>query len=223
MVVLLLCAALWNCSYLLAPVIGPRLPADVSFVSELSADDQDGSWFFQISDLFTGVLYIVVALGTRRYFPSAVLTRLAQGALVLLGLCTLIDSRMPLDCVSTIDAGCRYLEATEQVSFEHVAHTANGTIETLCATVVLLGFGWSLRHRGRWARFGRLSLVCGVPYAVLSLILALQYVLAIPGVGVSQRVSIVVFSAFLVIFAASLPGFGSVEQVSPATDVAGPR
>jgi len=223
MVVLLLCAAVWNCSYFLAPLIGPRLPADVSFVSELSADDQDGSWFFQVSDLITGVLYIVVAVGTRRSFPSAVLTRVAQGALVLLGVCTLIDARMPLDCVSSIDAGCRYLEATEQVSFEHVAHTANGIIEALCATVVLLGFGWSLRNRGRWAQFGRLSLVCGVPFAVLSLILALQYGLGIPGVGVSQRVSIVVFSAFLVVFAACLPEFGSVTTASAFADTSRPR
>lgn len=192
---LLIAGGLTNCAFLLAPVIGVGLDPLLTFVSELSATGQPNGTVFAASDLVTGLLLASgIVAGWNQVAPIRSL-RVAQLAVLSFAICTAADAFLPLDCVASIDPTCRAAEASGSVSLRHAIHSVTGVVES--AAIITTSFAvaagtWRLR---RWAVASRLVLAAGIAQAAVSLGIALMYLTTNIGVGLLQRMSVLLFSA----------------------------
>lgn len=224
--VLTLGAALANCAWVLAPLVGGTLDPVHSLVSELGARDQPNTWFFHAGDLLAGTLAVAAALLLGRDLPRTPWLTTARMGLLVYGACTAADAFLPVDCAVTVDATCRAAEIAGQVSIQHLLHTVTGTIESTSAVLVALGAGLGLRHE--WparARFWRISALVLV---ALNAAIVVDYLTHGPGLGVVQRVSLILWSIVLAVAGWSLlrspgrprpPEVPVLDQVELAVEV----
>lgn len=194
--------AIVNCAFLLEGYTGATLDRSISFVSELGARGQPAADFFRLSDLVTGVLLAFGAIGALLLLPANRFLRLGLGLALFFALLTTADAFLPLDCPPTTDPACRAAEEAGDVSWQHAAHNVTGVLEGISAPAALLAIAlgsWQLRRRGQlgqeWEPQWQLLTVIGVLYALLSALIAVLYVNAVDGVGVWQRLQIVLYAA----------------------------
>lgn len=198
----LILGAITNLAFLLEGYLGVRLDRSVSFVSELGAQGEPNATFFRFSDLVTGLLLLIGAIAAFTLLPRNAALRIGTVSAGIFALLTFLDAFLPLDCPPTVDADCRLAEDAGEVSFAHAAHNVTGVLEGVLAPVALLALAlgsWQLRRRRslseRWDPQWQLLAILGVLYALISLLIALMYLAGIDGVGVWQRIQIVLYSA----------------------------
>lgn len=194
--------AVANCAFLLEGYTGATLDRSISFVSELGASGQPDADFFRLSDLVTGVLFAFGAIGALLLLPANRFLRMGLVLALVFALLTTADAFLPLDCPPTSDPACRAAEEAGNVSWQHSAHNVTGVLEGISAPAALLALAlgsWQLRRRGQlgheWEPQWQLLTVIGVLYALLSALIAVLYVSAVDGVGVWQRLQIVLYAA----------------------------
>ncbi|MDQ1246426.1 MAG: hypothetical protein QG597_794 [Actinomycetota bacterium] len=191
-----------NSAFLLEGYLGARLDRSLSFVSELGAQGEPGAAFFRLSDVVAGALLFVGAVAAYSVLPRNPALRVGIVAAACFAALTFIDGFLPLDCAPTVDAACRAAEDAQTVSWQHSAHNLTGVAEGVLApaALLLIGYGsWQLRRRGElpveWESQWQVLTLIGVLYAVLSAAIALLYLAHIDGVGIWQRLQIVLYAA----------------------------
>lgn len=158
--------------------------------------------FFRLSDLVAGILLGVGGLLAYTLLPRNAALR----AGVILSICfaglTALDSFLPLDCPATSDPACRAAEEANLVSWQHQLHNLTGALEGALAPVALLLIAiglWQLRRRGtlpeQWEGVWQSLVIMGLTYAVFSGAIAVLYTDRLDGVGLWQRVQIVLYCA----------------------------
>ncbi len=203
-IALLLIAAVANCGFVLASAAGSTLSPFSSFVSELGADGQPGAWIFHTADALQGVCLLLASAFLWHEFPNRKIVRIGQICLVVIGVLTAADAFLALDCVPTLDAACRMREELGQVSFEHESHSVTGILEGLAINAVMLTFGVASHRQSSWRALGVVGYSFGLIYTGLNVFIAAQYLEFLPDLGITQRVQVVMFSAFLVVLAVTL-------------------
>jgi hypothetical protein len=198
----LLLGSITNAAFLLEGYLGTRLDRSVSFVSELGARGEPNAAFFRLSDLVTGSLLFAGAAFAFTLLPRNLALRIGVISAGLFAMLTFADSFLPLDCPPTTDAACRAAEDAGAVSWQHAAHNVTGVLEGVLAPLALLAIAlgsWQLRRRGelgsQWDPQWQLLTIIGVLYALISGLIAVMYLAQLDGVGVWQRLQIVLYSA----------------------------
>lgn len=144
---LLLCAALFVLynDWLLEPMFNARISARYSLISELSARTQPFHWVFQVTDILTGVVTMLLLpwlwrfLRTQR-LPYAVVL---FAAIISIGADNIVDALLPISCAPTVDTQCNLL-ATHSLLTE--AHLIESTAIGIVTFVAPLLWWWSCKH-----------------------------------------------------------------------------
>ncbi len=217
----LIIAAVANLGFVAAKLLGSTLSSVSSFVSELGAVGQPGAWVLHLCDAVQGISMLIASALLWNAFPKRRLVRTGQVGLILIGVLTAADSMLPLDCVPTADAACRLHEGLALVSFAHQTHGVTGVAVGLTINVVLLTFGLAFRHQPSWRALSVSGYSLGLAYTGLNLLFVAQYYQYLPWLGITQRIQVVLFSAFLIVLAITLAKVSSGLMLS--ADYVAPR
>lgn len=178
-----------------------------SYVSELAAQDQPWSLLFRTGDVVVGLLAVATAAAAWHAGRQASTDRpagtgrwqvLAWLALATFGLATLVDAGLtPLSCAPSVELACALAERSGTVPLFHQLHTVtSGTAETaLRVSMLAMALAPGAGRRARRALFAAM---------LLTTCLTLTAMLFGSLVGLPQRASLVLASAWLAVVAVGL-------------------
>ncbi|WP_328496726.1 DUF998 domain-containing protein [Streptomyces sp. NBC_00414] len=207
---LLALGALAYSAWALEAVITTGLHPAHTYVSELAATDQPYGILFRTTDLLAGTLVAAAALPALRTRPGeGPAARTGRAALLLFGVATAVDSRLPLSCTPTGDPGCAARETAGLVPWTHSAHTLTSTIALcgiLVAMVVLTRAARRHAPRSPLARSGPclVALELAATAWTLAAIAALESGHDGWGVGIAQRLQVGLIAIWLGALAVSV-------------------
>ena len=217
-----LAAAVIYQSWLVGLLIGHDLPWLSAYVSELAAQGQPHAWLYRTLDLTAGSLLVVgVLLCWRPLFgaPNPVnrpRTRWGLALIALAAVATVVDSRFPMRCASSLDPQCDALSGPGGVN-DLVHQIASVTVSmAMVAAMVLLS--WSVLHR-RWLR------VLAVVTIAMTLLTGVEGMLrdSVPGyrtvLGLVQMASIAALSVWWCLAIGHLLGAARSANRAPADPI----
>ncbi|WP_079043754.1 DUF998 domain-containing protein [Streptomyces kanamyceticus] len=132
---LLLIGALTYSTWLLEAFLPTGLSPLRSYVSELAGEDQPYGTFFRTADLLGGLFVLLGAVAALVWLERRVLTVAGWAGLVLFGAATVADSRLPLSCAPTADAGCAARERAGDIPWTHAAHAFSSSLAVAGALI----------------------------------------------------------------------------------------
>ncbi|MEV0317929.1 DUF998 domain-containing protein [Streptomyces sp. NPDC050658] len=141
-------AALAYSAWLLESFLATDLSPVSSYVSELAATDQPYGRLFRATDLVAGSLVVAGAVCALLRLPRRPVAVLGWAGLALFGAATAIDSRLPLSCAPTADAGCAEREGAGLVPWTHSAHAASSGVAVAGALAGMLLLTFAARRHG---------------------------------------------------------------------------
>jgi Protein of unknown function (DUF998)/Alpha/beta hydrolase family len=200
----LILGAIANSFFLYSWWAGSTLNPRDTFVSELASSGQPGAMWYRISDVVTGTLLISGILLSWTEVWNSRWTRVAQISTLVLGFFTALDSLIPLDCVPSIDRACRAAEEAGTVSIAHQMHSVSGVIEGFCLNLTIFALAFGVWRVPPWGILARVALGLGVVYFALNVLISYQYLDLKGGLGIVQRLQIVMFSALIAAVGAHL-------------------
>ena len=198
----LILGAITNVAFLVEGYTGATLNRMNTFVSELGSQGQPAAAFFRLSDLATGLLLLAGLVAAYGLLPRNRWLRLGLASAIFFSVMTVVDAFAPLDCVPSVDKACRALEESGRVSMAHQIHSVTGVLESFFGflSLILIALGlWQLQRReaipADWRELSHFLVITGILYALLSLVIAVQYLLETSGIGIVQRLQVVLFAA----------------------------
>jgi Protein of unknown function (DUF998) len=200
-------------SFLLADVVGSRLDPVRSYVSELGASSQPASGMFRASDVFAGVLFVVLAGALGHGLTMAGWRwRAGQMALAIAGGASVADGWHPLRCTPSTDLSCRAHETAAgllgQLRDEHTLSSVIGVV-AIVVSMLLLREPYAGHQRGclpGWAGLAAAATVGGLALLEVPLSAGDR------GVGLVERVYVLFVSAWLATLGLLLADLDLVEQ-----------
>ncbi|MEO3829478.1 DUF998 domain-containing protein [Actinomadura sp. B10D3] len=162
-------AAVTYATFVLENLLSPKLDFFNGYVSELSAVDQPFHLVYSAGDLVTGVLSIMVAVGTLRRLTRRPLATAGWTFLGLFGVCAIGDASFPLDCAPSLETWCALRERSEHVSFSHEFHSVTSSGVIVCGVAALLLLSLAARRYGWWPALARWGWMLALAETVLAL------------------------------------------------------
>ncbi|NVI90376.1 DUF998 domain-containing protein [Actinomadura sp. BRA 177] len=202
-VVLAAVAAITYATFLLENVLSPKLDFFNGYVSELSASDQPYHLVYSAGDFVTGVLSILVAIGTLRKLTRKPLATAGWAFLGLFGVCAIGDASFPLDCAPSLETWCALRERSEHVSFSHEFHSFTSSAVIVCGVAALLFLSLAARRYGWWPALARWGWLLALAESVSALSTLVAMYLG-QWLGVVQRVQISILCLGLLVIAWAL-------------------
>lgn len=206
---LLVLGALAYSAWVLEFVLRTGLDPAGSYVSELMATDQPYGRFFRATDLVAGLLVLAAALTALTLPGRRPWTVTGWVALALFGAATAADSRLPLSCAPTADAECAAREAAGLVPFTHTAHAVSSSLAVAAAIGAMVALTLAARRYRVWrplARTGPVLVALELAATAWTLVgvAAFEAGRGTWGLGVGQRLQVLLVAVFLVVLAASV-------------------
>ncbi|GAA4922136.1 DUF998 domain-containing protein [Streptomyces coeruleoprunus] len=207
--VLLGLGALTYSAWLLEPALNTGLDPVQSYVSELAATDQPMGRFFRATDLLSGVLILVAALGALVALERRFWAVTGWLALALFGAATAADSQLPLSCAPTADTACVAREDAGLVPFTHDAHAVSSSLAMAGAVAGVVALTLAARRYRWWeplARTGPALVVLELAATVwtLAAVAAFEAERGHGALGAGQRLQLLLIAVWLVLLAVSL-------------------
>ncbi|MCF3119500.1 DUF998 domain-containing protein [Streptomyces arenae] len=183
-----------------------------AYVSELAAEDQPYGSFFRTADFLAGLFVLVAAVGALVRLPYRGRWAAAGWAgLALFGAATAADSRLPLSCTPTADAGCLARERAGAVPWTHSAHAVSSSLAVTGALVAMVLLTVAARRSlaGTWpalARTGPALVVLELAATgwTLASVAAFEAGHGTWGLGVGQRLQVLFVAVWIAVLARSL-------------------
>ncbi|MFG2646609.1 DUF998 domain-containing protein [Streptomyces sp. NPDC048436] len=135
-------------AWLIEPFLGTGLSPVSSYVSELAAQDQPFGTLFRTTDLTAGLLVLTAAVSALLWLPRRWATNAGWAGLALFGAATAVDSRLPMSCAPTADAGCAARERAGLVPATHAAHVVSSSVAVTGALVGVVVLTLAARRCG---------------------------------------------------------------------------
>ncbi|MFE0178645.1 DUF998 domain-containing protein [Streptomyces sp. NPDC059002] len=181
-----------------------------SYVSELAGEDQPYGTFFRTADLFGGLFVLAGAVVALVRPPRGALAVTGWAGLVLFGAATVADSRLPLSCAPTADAGCAARERAGDIPWTHAAHafsSSSAVVGALIGMVLLTVV--ARRHADSWpllARTGPVLVVVELAATgwTLAAVAAFDAGHGTWGLGVAQRIQLLSIAVWIAALAWSV-------------------
>nr|WP_156725304.1 DUF998 domain-containing protein [Streptomyces apocyni] len=126
-----------------------------TYVSELAARSEPYGGLFRGVDLAAGVLVCAGALYGLRRLSSGRWATVGWAGLLLFGVGTAVDSRLPLSCTPTADPDCAAREAEGLVPSTHAAHAVSSSLAVTGALIAMVALTVAARRYGGWAPLAR--------------------------------------------------------------------
>ncbi|WP_245667064.1 DUF998 domain-containing protein [Actinomadura latina] len=202
-VVLATIAAITYSTFVLENALSPKLDFFNGYVSELSASDQPFHLVYSAGDFVTGVLSILVAIGTLRKLTRKPLATAGWAFLGLFGVCAIGDASFPLDCAPSLETWCALRERSEHVSFSHEFHSVTSSAVIVCGVAALLFLSLAARRYGWWPALARWGWLLALAESVSALSTLVAMYLG-QWLGVIQRVQISILCLGLLVIAWAL-------------------
>ncbi|MFF3312257.1 DUF998 domain-containing protein [Streptomyces sp. NPDC002952] len=181
-----------------------------TYASELAAQDQPFGGLFRTTDLVAGVLMCAGGLwALLRLSPGDRWGTVGWTAVVLFGVATAVDSRLPLSCTPTVDRLCAQREHAGLVPVTHTAHATSSAL-AVCAVLVAMP---ALTHAARrhapassLARLGRplVALELAATAWTLAAVAAQEAGLGNWSLGIAQRLQLALMAAWFATLALSV-------------------
>ncbi|WP_231329844.1 DUF998 domain-containing protein [Actinomadura graeca] len=190
-------------TFLLEHALSPELDRVNGYVSELSASDQPYHLIYSGGDLVTGVLTIVVSLGSLRRLRRRPLATTGWAFLGLFGVCAIGDATFPLDCAPSLETWCALRERSENVSFSHEFHSVTSSAVIVCGVIALFTLSMAARRYGWWPALARWGWLLALAETVFALSTLLAMYMG-QWLGIIQRVQITILCLGLLTIAWSL-------------------
>ncbi len=207
---LLLLGALLYTTWTVETFLPTRLSPLRTYVSELAATDQPYGTFFRSFDLLAGLLVLAGAVGALGWLRCRGRAAAGWAGIALFGAATAVDSRLPLSCAPTVDAGCLARQAAGDVPWTHTAHTVSSglAVAGALAGMVLLTVV-ARREPAVWpalARSGPVLLVLELAATGWTLVsvVAFESGHGTWGLGVGQRLQVLFIAVWIAVLAWSL-------------------
>lgn len=197
-------AALANSWFVLALLLPGTLAPATTFISEHAARGQPFAYLFRAADLLTGASLLLGVLAGGWRAPRNRWLLVAGAALFTYGACTLADSVLPLDCVPSVDPGCRVAELAGSVSVQHQAHSVTGVVEGVAVVLASYGLSLGTRFSPGWAGFSRAAGVIGALQVGFAIAVSWLWLAGVLAVGWPQRLATVLVSVLFAMLAANL-------------------
>lgn len=141
-------------------------------VSMLGARNAAHPWAFDIAAAIWGASFIAVAVALALDAPRSLRGWLGPALIGLTGLAQILDGfPFPLDCRSTIDAGCHARELAGSVSWQHAAHGWDYFLGAVALQLSVFAMAWRFRGDRRWGRSYLLALGAGLIGVAIAVIL----------------------------------------------------
>jgi hypothetical membrane protein len=192
-----LVAALAYSSFLLAGPLGSTLDPRNSYVSELGAATQPGSWFFRSTDVVAGGLMVVLAVALHGSLPRDWRRVVGTTALGLAGASSVFDGWYPIECTPSIDRACRLREdAMGLLGQLREPHTVSSVTGVVAAIVSMAALGHLLASVPGHRSLGRCGQAAALVATGLSLA-ELPLTTADPGVGLIERIFVLCVSTWI--------------------------
>lgn len=186
-----------------ALVLPERFDPLTSYVSELSARDQAGSWLFRLTDATAGAC---IAIGAFAASLRSYAARIGWFALAGFGAATVVDTVFPMACAPSQSDACAVADRANTLGWVHTAHSVTSTTAGLLLVVAVVLLTKALvARRTRWSVPMAMIATVVCVTSIWSLAESLDQLLDASGyalVGLAQRVQLVATFAWLMGLAA---------------------
>jgi hypothetical protein len=202
--------------WLLEGLLADRTDTAGGWVSDLGARSESTGWIFDLLDVGAGALLLAFALLVRAS-PAARGPALRWGsvALVVTGVCSLIDGVFPLSCAESLPGSCEL--DYDAVDLVHIAETFVAIAATVAA-FALLAAGFLSDREPRLRRLGMITAVAGTLWVLCNLMMGGSYLIDdLESVrGTFHRASQVILGAWLIALAMGLSGIRIPRGAKPS-------
>jgi hypothetical protein len=191
-----ICCYSW---FLFAPLGGGRLDTTRAFVSELAVPGSPASGWYRGADVAAGVLIIVLARGVREWLGRPARGAMAGAVLVAtVGAAAIVDGVSPMTCAPSADPVCRRIEQSQPLLGQLTdLHTVSGVLGMTAAAAAMILVGRRARPvlRRRWVMW--VGVAGCVAVLLLGSVLSALALFDGPGVGIVERVQLLVVASWL--------------------------
>lgn len=197
----------------LETLVAERADPAGSWISDLGARSESTGALFSALDTASGVALCLVGIGLwRRIGGRSRVLHWGVIALLVTGAGYVLDGALPLSCAESLGSSC-----TLRYDVVDILHGTESfvSLSTTTAAFVLLAVG--LRREPDLRRLGTVTLVAGVVWVLLDLLMGAKFVIsALDGEeGTFQRASQVVLGAWVIVLAAGVAA--AMPRAAPAT------
>ena len=212
--------------WLLEGLLADRTDSTGGWVSDLGARSESTGWIFDLLDGVAGLLLLAFALLIRPWLKDrGPALRWGSIALVVVGVCSVLDGAFPLSCAESLPGPCEL--SYDAVDVVHVTETFVAIAATIAA-FALLAVGLLAEEDARLRRLGAITAFAGVAWVLCNALMGASYL--IEGLedvrGVFHRGSQVVLGAWLIALALGFgargakpsPGLGRIEGDGEAAE-----
>jgi hypothetical protein len=175
---------------------GDRITVERAYISELSVTGQPAHLLFRISDIAAGVGLTVLAAVFTRWPPTAA-TRTGGVALTTVAAASVVDGVSPMGCAPSIDLQCWRADHASLTAQLAQPHTVSGLIGFTACMIAITAYSAVLRHQPGLQRLAAAGFAAAGVAACLGGIEIAMALTAAPGVGLAERVQVVVISGWL--------------------------
>ena len=216
--------------WLLEGLLADRTDAAGGWVSDLGARSESTGWIFDLLDGVSGLLLLAFAVLVRPLLASrGRWLRFGATALIVAGVCSVIDGAFPLSCAESLPGTCEL--SYDWIDVVHVTETFIAIAATIAAFGCLAA-GLLVTDDDALRRLGLLTAVAGVLWVCCNLVMGASYLFdGLDDVrGVFHRGSQVVLGGWLICAAAGLaplagaggaitsPGLGRIDGDGEAAE-----
>jgi hypothetical protein len=198
----LLAAGLYS-DWVVERVVDGTADPSRGFVSELGAHTQPHNMLFNMLQVATGVILLILAIETARLLGGRPVTSAGAFALIVFAVGNTADGLLPMDCAPSRSVQCARAEAAGQVSWHDQAHTVESVVTIVALVAAMALLAWGLRDVPLWRGLAVMSGVLVGPLTGLEIYQALR-VLTHHMIGVSERLSTTLVTVWLATLAVTL-------------------
>jgi hypothetical protein len=197
-------------SFLIAGMVGSRLSPVDSFVSELEVPGQPFSGLFRLINVPCGLGLAVFAVALWYRLPRDRPATLGCAFLAASGLSGVLDTRYPMPCTPSTDRACQLGNVHAPILVQlHQPHALTGSFGLFAVVTAMLLLSVARGIRAWSPRLARGCLASSVLLSLLGLI-ELPLIYAGHGVGVAERVHVLLISTWIAALAGYLARDGLI-------------
>lgn len=199
-------------AWLLGPWLNPALSSSQSYVSELSVPDQPHVVFFRLANLLGSLCMTIgflLLLRRRRASSSSILVLKLLAGISAIGI---INAVFPMSCAPSQSHACLVVQEQFDFTIGQWIHLASAVL--IFSGLLAAQFYTTLRLFMRYSWKFWLSLTNALIQLVLNTIVVIICLYGWSNVGIFQRLSLILFTLWLVVITLELSAEGNKKPVN---------